>query len=317
MSSLQEIAARLKPAKNILLTTHIQPDGDAIGSLLGLGYALLQLGRNVTLFSADPVPKRFCFLTGAELIVSGELPGADFDCVVTLDCSDQDRVAPVWEQIKERIIINIDHHPTNNLFGRINYVDEKASATGEIVYELLSVLEAPLDPAVAAALYVAISTDTGSFKYENTTARTHRVIAHLLEAGASPREITPRVFDLRSRTAVCVLREALNSLEFNADGKVAWMALTEKEIKLCGAGDEDLDGIVNYAKNIQGVDVGLFFREKADQTVKVGLRSHNADVGKVAQALGGGGHARAAGCSLDMKLADARKTVLAAVEQEV
>ena len=317
MNSLQEIATQLKSARNILLTCHIQPDGDAIGSLLGLGYALRQMNNKVTLFSADPVPARFRFLTGTDFIVSGELPVDEFDCVVTLDCSDEHRIEPIWEKVQHQMLINIDHHPTNNHFGQMNYVEPEAAATGEIVFALLEKLNLPVDSVVASALYVAISTDTGSFKYENTKAKTHRVVAKLLDAGAQPRDITPQIFDLRSRGAVCILREALNTLQFSDSGNIAWMAITEQEMLRCGATDEDLDGIVNYAKNIQGVDAGLLFREKTNQTVKVGFRSHDMDVGKIAQKLGGGGHARAAGCSLSMKLSVAVEKVLATIREEV
>ncbi len=317
MNKLAEIAERLKSSGNILVTSHIMPDGDSIGSLLGFGLALQQAGYAVTMFSVDGVPERYCFLDGSEKIVEKLLPEADYDCVVVLDCSDHERIKPIWEQVKELLIINIDHHPTNRSFGKLNYVDQTASATGEIVCRLLEEMAIPLDKSVAAALYVAISTDTGSFKYQNTTPAVHRVAARLLEAGIKPGEITPRVFDLRSRSAICILGEALNTLRFSEDGKVAWIALTEKEMVSCGARDEDLDGVVNYAKNIEGVEVGLIFREKSDGVVKVGLRAHSIDVSKLAENFGGGGHVRAAGCFLEMSLQAAVEKVLNLVLTEV
>jgi phosphoesterase RecJ-like protein len=316
VNSLQEIASHIKKANNILITAHILPDGDSIGSLLGLGLAMKRAGFPVTLFSVDGVPDRYSFLEGAEQIISGELPACPFDCVIALDCSDEKRIKPIWEQIKDSYVINIDHHPTNQMYGSLNYVHPQAAATGEIIFTLLSELGLSLDPAVAAALHVAISTDTGSFKFENTTAATHRVAAQLLEAGAVLRDITPRVFDIRSKVAVCILKRALNVLEFSADGKIAWITLTEEEMSHCGARDEDLDGLVNFARNVEGVEVGVLFREKGD-AVKVGFRAQHIDVGKLAEKLGGGGHARAAGCSLDMKLDEAKNTVLDAVKKEV
>lgn len=317
MNSLIEIAQVLREKQSILLTAHIMPDGDSIGSLLGLGLALRSANLCVTMFSADEVPGRYSFLCGSEQIIIGTIPEKVFDLVVTLDCSDHLRVLPIWENIKGNEIINIDHHPTNKLFGKMNYVDAKAAATGEIVFALLKEMSIPLNEDVAAALYVAISTDTGSFKFESTTANTHRIVAELLEAGASPREITPIVFDLRTRAAICVLNQALSTLQFSDDKKIAWVALTEHEMRKCAAKDEDLDGVVNYAKNIEGVEVGVLFREKADGTVKVGLRSRYVDVGQLAATLGGGGHARAAGCSLEMTLEQAVQTVISAVAKQV
>ena len=316
MTSLKAIASELHKPGPILLTTHIMPDGDSIGSLLALGLSLSNGRDDVILYSEDSVPDRYSFLGGSDKIVSQTLPDIKYERVVILDCSDHLRVRPIWEKIKDAFIINIDHHPTNQLFGRINYVDPSASATGEIVFSLLQEMGISLDIELASAIYVAIATDTGSFKFENTTAKTHRVIAQLLEKGISLREITPRIFDLRARSAVNILTKALASLQYSRNGKVAWMSLTEKEMNESGAKDEHLEGIVNYAHNIEGVDVGLLFREKEDGTVKIGFRSKNIDVAKLAQTLGGGGHPRAAGCSIEgTSLGQAVENVLGIIDK--
>lgn len=317
VNSLREIASHIRKCRQILVTAHIMPDGDSIGSLLGLGLGLQAAGYHATMFSADGVPNRFRFLAGTEQVASGQLPAGDFDCVIALDCSDHLRLSPVWDQLKDKFVINIDHHPTNTLYGSMNHLDTSASATGELVYALLRELEISLNEAVAAAIYVAVSTDTGSFKFESTTARTHHIAAALLRAGVRPGRITPQLFDRRSRAAIFALRQALCSLTFSEDGKIAWFIITEEDMERAGAMDEDLDGVVNYAKNIEGVEAGLLFRQKKDGTVKVGLRSHTIDVGKVAAALGGGGHARAAGCSVEADLQGAVKTVFAALAREL
>jgi bifunctional oligoribonuclease and PAP phosphatase NrnA len=317
VNSLHEISSLIQTGKHILLTSHILPDGDSIGSLLGLGLALKRTGYRITLFSSDRVPDRYSFLEGAGQIITGQLPDRDYDLVITLDCSDQNRIKPVWDMVKGLDIINIDHHPTNNRFGKLNYVDSRAAATGEIVFQLLKVMGLSPNRTEAEALYVAISTDTGSFKFESTTADTHLVAAQLLEAGVSLPSITPKVFDIRSKTAVCILKEGLNVLKFSEDGKIAWIALTEKEMNQCSARDEDLDGLVNFARNVEGVEVGMLFREKNDGTVKVGFRAQSIDVGRLAARLGGGGHARAAGCSLEMKLGEAVSVVMEAIQKEV
>jgi bifunctional oligoribonuclease and PAP phosphatase NrnA len=317
VNSLREISAELRKSGPTLLTTHIMPDGDSIGSLLGLGLSLRAAGCDVTMFSADDVPARYTFLEGSRQIKTQALPAAAYSRVVVLDCSDHLRIRPIWDKVKDKYIINIDHHPTNDLFGTMNYVDSAAGATGEIVYFLLQEMGLNLTPDVAAALYVAIATDTGSFKFENTTPRTHRISAALLEAGVKPQDISPQVFDLRSREAIFILRAALASLEFSQDGKVAWMVLNEEDMQESGAKDEHLEGAVNFAKNIEGVEVGLLFRAKDDGTVKVGLRSHNMDVGSVAQSLGGGGHARAAGCSLEAGTQEAINMVMNALKAQI
>ncbi len=315
MNSLQEIAAELCMPGETLLTTHILPDGDSIGSMLGLGLALRAAGRDVTMHSADGVPMRYRFLPGAELVVSGNVPDADFARVVTLDCSDPMRLRPIWPAIRNRLLINIDHHTTNQCFAALNYVDPTAAATGEIVFDLLSVMNLSLTSDVASAIYVAVSTDTGSFKYENTTPRTHLIAARLMEAGARPQNFSLQVFDLRSRAATFILRTALSSLRFSEDGRIAWMILTEEDMRQAEAKDEDLEGIVNFAKNIDDVEVGLIFRAKTDGTVKVAFRSRSIDVSQVAEMCGGGGHPRAAGCSLDADLDTAVNTVLIAVRE--
>lgn len=315
MNSLQEIASELNKPGETLLTTHLLPDGDSIGSMLGLGLAMKAAGYCVTMHSADGLPLRYAFLPGAELIVSGEVPKTAFARVVTLDCSDPMRLRPIWPDIKEQLLINIDHHTTNQRFASLNYVDPSAAATGEIVFDLLEAMGLSLSADVASAIYVAISTDTGSFKYENTTPRTHRIAARLMEAGAKPQQFSLKVFDLRSKAATFILRTALSSLRFSDDGRIAWMVLTEEDMRQAAAKDEDLEGIVNFAKNIDDVEVGLIFRAKPDGTVKVAFRSRSIDVSKVAERCGGGGHPRAAGCSLETDLDKAVNRVLTAVRE--
>lgn len=317
VNSLTEIAQKLQACRSVLITAHIAPDGDAIGSVLAMGLALQQLDVAAVMFSADAVPRRYQFLVGAENIATHTLPTLDFDCVLALDCADRKRLAPIWEKIQNKLIINVDHHPTNELFGQLNYVDHTAAATGELVFALLQQLGCRLEQEIATALYVALSTDTGSFKFESTTARTHTIAAQLLAAGVNPGVLTPLIFDLRTPAALAILRQALASLTFSDDGKIAWLVLTEADMNKAQAQDEDLDGVVNYAKNIEGVEVGLIFRQKADGTVKVGFRSHRLDVAKIAASFGGGGHLRASGCSLTEDLQTALQLVVAAVNEEI
>ena len=317
MNSLQEIAKHLQTCRSVLVTAHLAPDGDSIGSTVAMGFALEKLGCKVTMFSIDGVPERYRFLAGTEKIIGHSLPETVFDCVLALDCADHLRLFPIWEQIKNNFIINVDHHSTNELFGQLNYIDHKAAATGELVFALLQELNIPLDSVIAESLYVAISTDTGSFKFESTTPQTHIIASKLLAAGVNPGLITPRLFDLRSVAALQILKRALCSLKISADGKIAWMVLRKEDMQEAAATGDDLDGVVNYAKNIEGVDVGVLFREQEDGTVKIGFRSQNADVAKIASKFGGGGHLRASGCSLSSNLEEAVEIIIAAVREEI
>lgn len=317
MNSLREIAEAIQKAKHIIITSHVSPDGDSLGSLVALALALRDAGLRVSTCLPDAVPERFRFLAETESIITGNFSLDNFDLVVILDCSDPRRVGHLWENFKNSNVVNIDHHPTNTAFGRLNYLDAQAAATGEIVYDLIQLMGLTLSKEMATALYVAISTDSGSFKFENTTHKTHRIAADLLLAGVSPRKISPILFDTRPYSFFCLLKIALNSLGFLADGKIAHMVLTQKDLESCQAKDDDLDGLVNYARNIEGVEVGLLFREKDDGTVKVGFRSVNADVGAIAKSLGGGGHARAAGCILTMDMTQAFASVTNAVSREM
>ncbi|NLZ39419.1 MAG: bifunctional oligoribonuclease/PAP phosphatase NrnA [Firmicutes bacterium] len=317
MNSLQEIAEFLQTCHSVLVTAHLSPDGDSIGSTIAMGLALERLGCKVTMFSIDGVPERFRFLSGSEKIVEHTLPETVYDCVLVLDCADHFRLLPIWEQIKDNRIINIDHHSTNELFGDLNYVDHKAAATGELAFALLEELKVPLDFTIAESLYVAISSDTGSFKFENTTTQTHIIASKLLAAGVNPGLITPKLFDLRSTAALMLLKKALCSLKISADGKMAWMVLTQADMQETAAKEEDLDGLINYAKNIEGVEVGILFREQKDGTIRIGFRSQNIDVSKIASKFGGGGHLRASGCSLSSSLEEATEIILTAVREEI
>ncbi|NLM46851.1 MAG: bifunctional oligoribonuclease/PAP phosphatase NrnA [Firmicutes bacterium] len=316
VNSLAEIAAVLLESRTLLVSTHIQPDGDAIGSLLALGLALEKCGRQVVMYCEGGVPQRLRFLAGADKVVSS-LPESDFDCVVALDCADRRRLPVADEVLRAAVLVNIDHHPTNNLFGRLNYVDAEAAATGEIIFDLLQELGVHDDCAVAEALYVAVSTDTGSFKYDNTTEKTHRVAGRLLACGVRPGRISSLVFDVKPLAFVMALRQALSTLAFSAGGRIAWLTLTEKDLWQAGADNADLEGLINYAKNIEGVEVGLLFKENDDGTVKVGFRSFQTDVAAIAAKFGGGGHARAAGCTVRGSLDEAVSRVIAAVAEVV
>lgn len=299
--------------RSFYLVSHMQPDGDSVGSLLAMGEGLSSLGKKVTMFSPWKIPRMYSFLKGVEL-VTGDVRIEDPTApVIVLDSSDPERLGTYRDEImKGETIINIDHHVTNQYFGTLNLVDPDAAATGEIIYFILRDLGVSLNKSIAEALYVAISTDTGSFKYDNTTPITHRVVASLLEYGLSPGSLSQRMFDERPLSFYLLLKEAISSLEMHAGQKIALMTLSRDLRIRNGATTDELEGIVNYPRNIEGVEIGILIYADKEKEVKVGFRSKSVDVSVLAGRLNGGGHARAAGCRIHEGYEEARKMVIKA-----
>lgn len=310
MSDREKIIKLLREGERFNLVSHQFPDGDNIGSLLALGEALERAGKEVQLFVPGGVPRRYRFLKGSEKIQPEMRSGQDWPMVV-LDSSDLERTANFQEQIRQaKIIINIDHHVTNERFGTLNLVDPGAAATGEIIYLLLKEMEAEITRDMALALYVAISTDTGSFKFENTTPRTHRVAAELLEYKLNPAVISQRVFDERPYPFFRLLERALAGLELHHGGKIACITLSSAMLEECGALPEDLEGLINYTRNIEGVELGIMFFIESPEEVKVGFRTKTVDAARLAGLFNGGGHPRAAGCRLRGRPEEIKERVL-------
>ncbi len=301
----------LKNADAFYLISHMQPDGDSIGSLLAMGEGLQNLGKDVSLFNPGNIPRKYNFLTGADRVHNEVLIRDPAVITIVLDCSDTERLGFFKEAVMQsNLIINIDHHVTNQWFGTLNLVDPAAAATGEIVYHILQDLQVPITESIAKSLYVAISTDTGSFKYDNTTPDTHRVVADLLEYGLCPGVISQKIFDERPLSFYMLLKEALSSLEMYANRQIAVMTLSRDIRERSGAKSDELEGIVNYTRNIEGVELGVLFYVENEQEVKVGFRSKSMDVSVLAGKLNGGGHPRAAGCRLYDKYAVVKEKVM-------
>ncbi len=299
MTDREKIVEVLKNEKRFNLVSHMLPDGDSIGSLLAMGEALRKAGKEVRMYTPDYIPYRYKFLHGAE-DVSHEEPAESADTTaVVLDSSDPERLGSLREAImKSRRIINIDHHITNHCFGTLNLVDPGAAATGEIVYHILQDSGITLNKSIAESLYVAIATDTGSFKFDNTMPGTHRVVASLLEYSLNTGNLSQKIFDEHPLSFYILLKEALSSLELDLLNGIALMTLSRDIRERSGAKKDDLEGIVNYTRNIEGIELGILFYVEGKNEVKVGFRSKNLDVSALAGKLNGGGHARAAGCRL-------------------
>lgn len=315
MNNLVEMAAVLKNSTRVALFSHVSPDGDCIGSMLALGIALRTLGKEVYYYNPDPVPQNLAFLPETDRI-SAELPNPWPEVLLFVDCADLGRVKLKQEDLPaSAAVLNLDHHISNKNFGKINVMDPQASASGEIVFALISELGVELDQAMATNLYTAIVTDTGSFQYSNTTAQTHRLIANLIEKGIDFGNIHHHVFDQKPLAQVKLLQRTLASLEIFDEGQLAVMTLTLADFKECGAEESLTEGLVNHGRSIAGVEVAAFFREIAPAEIRVGLRSNLwLNVNEVASKFGGGGHQRAAGCTLHQPLAVAKINLIEAIQ---
>lgn len=313
MDDLTRVAGALERADRFLLTTHFHPDGDALGSMLSLGQALTSRGKRVAMVLMEGVPSPYTFLPGAGEV--GNTPPEDFepDLLVSLDCADQERMAlPPGSRDLGLMILNIDHHISNRMFGAINLVDAEASATGEVVYRLLRTGGYRFTKEIATALYVAIATDTGFFRYANASREALKIAAGLVvDFDLDPGKIAEVVHEQKSLNAVKLLGEVLGTLKLAVGGTVSWMYLDQEMLGRYPVELEETEGFINYARSINGVEIALFFKEAKEGEIRVSWRSGaTADVSQLASYFGGGGHARAAGCTISESLPNAVDKVL-------
>ena len=306
---LERVAAELRSRDRFLLTAHEGPDGDALGSLLGMHHLLTQLGKDSVMFMAAkefPLPIEYRFLPLEEVFHEPPADMAD-RTVIFLDCGNIDRMPVDFLTAGGNYVINIDHHHDNTLFGDANLVDVGASCTAEIVYELSALLGAALTPEMASALYVGMITDTGKFMYENTSARTHRIAAELIEAGVEIDETYRRLYEHVPIEKLRLVSRALNGIQYHCDGLLVLTYVSAEDYRESGAGEAMTEGIIDHLRSVEGTKVAALIRDQGDRgkaARKVSLRSSEGDidVSAIARARGGGGHKRAAGFSTDLEL---------------
>jgi len=310
MSSVSDIAAALRRANSILLSVHKSPDGDALGSQLALKLALVKLGKSVTAQNIDPVPEIYRFLPASETILTGSRIEGRYDAIVVLDC-DPPRTGLFDSGCPADVLINIDHHVTNPDEWMLSLLDPGAAATGEMVHAVIGELGVPIDRDMALCLYTSIFTDTGSFRYTNTSAKSMRIAADMIEAGADPWLVTENVYESFAYRRLKLLGTVLAGMERSEDGRIAWVVVTEELFRSNGATAEDTENFVNFVRSTKGVEVAVLFRQTAEAQYKISLRSKGRiDLSTLARALGGGGHANAAGAVLDGTLGAVRKKVI-------
>jgi phosphoesterase RecJ-like protein len=315
METLQSIAEEIRANQSFLLTAHEGPDGDAVGSTLALASLLRKIGKDVYVHFRDPIPDLYAFLPGADS-VSSSIPDRDFDVAFVLDIGELRRAGELFCHFK-RIgkIINLDHHLTCENFGTHNLIDSSAAATGVLVHRVASFLDYCFDPETALCIYVAIITDTGSFRYSNANREAFTIAGEMIECGVNAWDVAEQLYENQPRKRLELLARCLPTLEVVNGGLAASVTVTLDMYTATGADAELTDGFVNYPRSIRGVEVAIFFRQLDSNRVKVGFRSKGkVNVAQFSAAFGGGGHHNAAGCTLDGSISDVKAKIYALLE---
>ncbi|MBU1083489.1 MAG: bifunctional oligoribonuclease/PAP phosphatase NrnA [Candidatus Omnitrophota bacterium] len=314
-----KIAELFNSKDNFLLTAHVNPEGDSIGSQLAVYHMLKKLGKSVIVLNQDPVPENLKFLPGAEAVSQNIPEGVEDHIAVILDCPVPERIGNIYRAFaEEQFKVNIDHHVSNEFFGDLNWVDTEASSAGEMIYNLSREMKISIDRNIASNLYAAILTDTGMFNYDNTSAETHMIAGELLKTGVSARDMYGRIYEQRSPSEVRILGKVLNTLTIGQDKRIAHMVLTKDMCAGENGKNIPTDGFINFARSVKGVEVAVFFRENTDDPKKINISfrsSEKINVNRIASRFGGGGHTKASGCVLLTGLEQAKKEILSEVEK--
>jgi phosphoesterase RecJ-like protein len=315
-TTLEQASQLIQSAHRPLLICHIAPDGDAIGSLTGLGHALRRMGLEPIMACSDSIPSRFNYVPGTEAVVQNT--SAAFDLVIALDCSDLERLGhfPQIPAFASTPLLNIDHHLTNVYFGAVNLVDFHASSTAEIVFRLLDYMGISLDAELATCLLTGIVTDTRGFRTSNVTLQVMDITLRLMKAGASLTHITRRGLDRRPTAAIRLWAAALAQLQ--VEGRVIWTSITLAMRRAAGYVGNGDAGLINFLISADDADAAVVFVEREDGRIEIGLRAvPGFDVGHVALVLGGGGHALAAGCTLPGPMEKAQAQLMVALHADL
>lgn len=316
------IKGLLEKYKKFFLSTHVSPEGDALGSQLALYEVLDSMNKEITAVNAHSIPKRYKFLPHSDKILNLQeynvmMKGnGNPEVIVFLDCPNRDRIGSVKRVIlDETIVVNIDHHPSNTYFGDINYVNPISSSTCQMLYELFDEMNIKLNSSIAMNLYTGILIDTGGFRYSNTSSYTHRIAGRLLDEGVKPEIMFQLLYEQWSIERFRLLAKVLNTMEVMFEGRCIFMTLTNNMLEATGAREELSEDFVNYALSISGVKVAAFFRENSEYT-KVAFRSKDKiDVNKIASKYGGGGHFKASGCRIKGNLKEVKEKVKQELEK--
>lgn len=319
MTDLDGVVGAIRDADRLLIACHVDPDPDCVGSMLALHWLFQKLGKKSVPVSHDAMLPQWSFFPFINEVVSPhDIDAAEnsWDALIVVDC-EPNRIGHVSRLTPSvRRVINIDHHRTNEGTADVNFIRPEAAATGELIFEILAAFDIQPDADVSTLLFAAIMSDTGSFRFSNTTAKTFETTATLVENGARPDVIYSHIYERRSKGYLRLLGLVLNGLERSEDGHIAWIELTQNMLENAGAREDETDGFIQYPRLISDVNVAILFHELPAGEIRVSLRSDSEiDVGLLAQHFGGGGHSKAAGCKVPGSMADVKRRVIERVTQ--
>ncbi len=294
---LSQVVDLIEKRDRFAITSHLRPDGDSLGSSLGLYWLLRALDKEVEVIMRDPAPHSYQQLPGADTIRVTPAVDRSYDAVFVIECSDIDR--PGLIDLEKQFVVNIDHHSTTELFGTVNWIDSTASAVGEMIYNLSKATGIRVTKEIAECVYTALLTDTGSFHYSNTTERTFKIASELVRTGVKPAKTAEAIFGSYQWPKIQLLSQVLATAKRDDSGHVAWMRQTLEMQEQTKASEEDADGFVNYPLAVGEVEASALFKECSPGVYRTSLRSKgDVNVAKIAEQFGGGGHRNAAGCTL-------------------
>lgn len=306
---LSQVVQLIEQKQHFMITSHIRPDGDGLGSGLALYWMLRSLGKDADVVLRDRVPPAYTVLPGSDLVLVQEDVTTAYDAAFIIECSDVER--PGLASLKDQFVVNIDHHSTTVPFGDINWIDPTAAAVGEMIYNLCKALGTEVTKEIAECIYTALLTDTGSFHFSNTTERTLKIASELVRRGVEPARISQALFYSYPFSKIKLLGLVLSNIQRDESGRIAWVTLDRAMMYEAGACEEDADGIVNHALAAGEVEAVAFFKELAPGAYRVSLRSKGKNnVAKVAETFGGGGHRNAAGCRITGEFEDVKRRVI-------
>ena len=314
---IDRILEAIRASQTLCVVGHVRPDGDCVGSQLGLTLALLNQGKKVCCWNQDPIPQKLAFLDPKKLLQPPE-PGHRFDCVIATDAASYERLGTVAECIQDRkLLINIDHHKSNTRFADINWVSPREPSTGELIFRVLKAAVWPIDSAIADCLFTAVSTDTGSFQYPSTRPATYHVAGELVRRGANLARICDEVYQSFPLSRVRLLKLLYNRFRLTHHNQIAYFWLKKADFARTGANTSDSEGLIDHIRAIEPVIVACVFEEVEPELTRVSLRSKDdrVDVNEVAKLFGGGGHRAAAGARIVGRPLSVQRRVVAALKK--
>lgn len=309
---LKSLITLIRKSKTIMVSTHEGPDGDGIGSMLALGMGLKQLGKKVTFYMKDPVPRLYRFLPGQDLITNTLPANKTFDVCFIIDLGELERVGQDFINYPGRgLTVSLDHHARGDHNANLNFCLPKQASSGEVIFKILKALRVKLNRAMATNIYTAMVTDTGSFKYSNTTQETFAIAAELMKQKVDVWQVSLNCFETWSLSRMELFKRVLATMTIHPNKKVAWIVLSKRDFAESQAGMDEAEGFISYPRAVEGIEVALSFKEHDDGVYKISMRSKNhVDVAAIAESLGGGGHIRASGCKVKGSFEDAKKIIL-------